>query len=85
MSLDIWTVAALVIGALGVAGMVAARWRAGLGEWVRALVITAVAVALTGHAVRTGDTLSVWFSGFFVCAALHRWIDAVQTHRAQGV
>ena len=79
---DIWTIAALAFAALGIAAMIAGIWRpdlagGGLGAWSRALLITAFAAAISGAAWRTVGPLPVWFSGFFVCAALHRWIDAV--------
>lgn len=79
MSLDAWTLAALLAFGLGAAAMVAARWRPDLADWSRALIITGFALIISGHGWRTGEALSVWFSGFFVCAALHRWIDAVST------
>lgn len=74
---DAWTIAALLAGALGIAAMIGARWRDDLGAWSRALIVTAFALYISGAAWRGGETLVVWFSGFFVCAALHRWIDAV--------
>lgn len=69
--------AALALGAIGVALAFAGRWRAGLGEWARALIISALAVAATAYAVSSPTVWPGWISGFLVCAALHRWIDAV--------
>ncbi|MDX2233307.1 MAG: hypothetical protein NW200_02300 [Hyphomonadaceae bacterium] len=80
MSLDAWTIAAHCAFSAGALWMIGARFAPALaagGDWSRALVVTGVALLVSGHGWRTGDTFSVWFSGFFVCAALHRWIDAV--------
>jgi cell division protein FtsW (lipid II flippase) len=84
MSMDAWTLAALAALGMGIAAIVGGRWRTDLGEWSRALIMTAFALYISGAAWRTGETYVVWFSGFFVCAALHRWIDAVQQMRVQG-
>lgn len=69
--------AALAIGAVGIVVAFAARWRAGLGEWARALIISALAVASSAYAVAAATPWPAWISGFLVCAALHRWIDAL--------
>jgi len=76
MSLDAWTIIALVLAGLGAIVLVALRWRPQLAEHARALLVAAVAIYLSGVAARTGDGYAIWFSGFFVCAALHRWIEA---------
>jgi cell division protein FtsW (lipid II flippase) len=82
IALDGWTWAALAALALGVGAAAAGRWRSDLGEVSRALIMSAFTIYVSGAAWRMGETYVVWFSGFFVCAALHRWIDAVQTLRA---
>lgn len=76
MSFDGWTLAALALAVVGGLAVFAGRWKGGMGEWARALVVTAIAVAITGAAWRGHGAISLWFSGFFICAALHRWIDA---------
>jgi L-asparagine transporter-like permease len=82
--MDGWTLAALALAAIGAAAMVAGRWRVGMGEWARALVVSAVAMAISGAAWRAhGAPLETWFSGFFICAALHRLIEAAAHSRAQ--
>jgi L-asparagine transporter-like permease len=81
--MDVWTIAAIVIAVVGAGAMFASRWLPGSSEWARAAVIAAVAVALSGAAWRGGGALELWFSGFFVCAALHRVIDAVTQSRTQ--
>lgn len=82
--MDIWTIAAIVIAVAGGGAMFASRWLPpGSSEWARAAVISAVAIALSAAAVRNGGALELWFSGFFVCAALHRVIDAVTQGRTQ--
>jgi hypothetical protein len=68
--------AALALGAIGLALAFAGRWRAGLGEWARALIISGLAVAASAYALSTPTAAPIWISGFLVCAALHRWIDA---------
>ncbi len=77
---DAWTVIALVLFVVGVALWIATRWRPGIAEHARALLVAAVAIYLSGIAARTHDGYALWFSGFFVCAALHRWIDAASRH-----
>ncbi len=74
---DGWTIIAAVLFVTGVAVWIATRWRPGFAEHARALLVASVAIYLSGIAARTGDGYAIWFSGFFVCAALHRWIDAV--------
>jgi hypothetical protein len=82
MSLDAWTIAALVCAA-GAGGIFLLGNRAdpSIFEWARALAIGAVALAISGAAAHGGGGLALWFSGFFVCAALHRVIDAVTQRR----
>ena len=77
MSMDAWTVAALVTLLLGVAAAFAGRWRAEAPDFSRALIITAFAIYVSGAAWRTHEVWIAWFSGFVVCAALHRWADAI--------
>lgn len=77
MTLDPMMLAALGMAAIGVATAFAGRWRAGLGEWARALIISALAVGASGYALSVRDAIPAWISGFLVCAALHRWIDAI--------
>jgi len=77
MTLDYVMLAALGMAAVGIAVALAGRWRAGLGEWARALIISALAVGASGYALSVGQAIPAWISGFLVCAALHRWIDAV--------
>jgi hypothetical protein len=84
MMLDPVMASALAIAALGVATAFAGRWRAGLGEWARALIISAFAVGSTGFALTSpSNTLAFWISGFLVCAALHRWIDALNAGKTE--
>jgi hypothetical protein len=85
MSLDAWTIIALILAGLGAVVLVALRWRPEFAEHARALLVAAVAVYLSGVAARTGHGVAIWFSGFFVCAAVHRWIEAVsQNMRTKG-
>lgn len=83
MSLDIWSWIALAIAAIGGAAMFATRWMPAASEWARAAIIGAVAIALSGAALNGGGALAIWFSGFFVCAALHRLIEAATRHRPE--
>lgn len=76
--------AALALGAIGVALAFAGRWRAGLGEWARALIISAFAVGASAYAFSSPTLWPVWISGFLVCAALHRWIDAFTGRKHDG-
>lgn len=82
MNLDLWTIAALICaaGALGIF-LLGNRNNPALFEWARALGIGAVALGISGAAASGGGGLAFWFSGFFVCAALHRVIDAVTQRR----
>lgn len=84
MTLDPVMLSALAIAALGVATAFAGRWRAGLGEWARALIISALALGASGYALTAREPISAWISGFLVCAALHRWIDAITQRKADA-
>lgn len=75
--------AALAVAAIGVAVAFAGRWRAGLGEWARALVITGLAIGGCAYALSDRAALSAFVAGFLVCAALHRWIDAVTARKTE--
>lgn len=83
MKLDPVMLSALAIASLGVAVAFAGRWRAGLGEWARALIVSALAVGATSYALTAHEPVSAWISGFLVCAALHRWIDAITQRKAE--
>lgn len=83
MNLDPFTLAALVVAAIGLVVAFAGRWRAGLGEWARALVISGCAIGACAFAFPSGSTLSAFVAGFLVCAALHRWIDVIATRNAE--
>jgi hypothetical protein len=43
----------------------------------RALIVSAAALFVSDFAVAQDQTWLWWLSGFAVCAALHRWFDAV--------
>lgn len=81
--MTVWTIAALVALAAGLAGWAAGRFHVApavaWGPMSRALIMTAFAIYLSGFAARTHAGYGVWFSGFFVCAAIHRWIDAAHS------
>ena len=77
------------VGVLAWAGLVALAAGVGLllirgmapqltfaGDVARALIVTSVGLALTDVAFAHGPVWAWWLSGFVMCAALHRWIDA---------
>ena len=83
MNLDAWSWIALAIAVIGGAAMFATRWMPTASAWARAAVIAAVANALSGAALNGGGAVALWFSGFFVCAALHRLIEAATQGRPE--
>jgi hypothetical protein len=82
MNADPLTLAALGVAAIGIMVAFAGRWRPGLGEWARALVISGCAIGACAFAFPSGSTLSAFVAGFLVCAALHRWIDVFASRGA---
>lgn len=70
------TLIALALFALGLAVAFLGRWMKGAGAWARAILLTALALAGTLLAWNFGQVALWWISGFLVCAALHRWVEA---------
>ncbi|MBL8557136.1 MAG: hypothetical protein JNM47_00325 [Hyphomonadaceae bacterium] len=83
MSPSTLAVSALGVAALGLAVAFAGRWRAGLGDWARALIITGLAIGGCAFALSDGKPVAAFVAGFLVCAALHRWIDAITARKAE--
>jgi hypothetical protein len=84
--MDLWAIAAIAVFGMGLASFLAQRFAPGevdWGDWARALFVTAFAIYISGAAFRMGEGYVIWFSGFFVCAAIHRWIEAVM-HGLKG-
>jgi hypothetical protein len=78
------TIASLLIGLAGVTLSWVGRRRLGLADWGRAFMITSVAMIASERAFVTHSLWVTWLSGFLVCAALHRWIDAVTRRKADA-
>lgn len=75
---------ALGCAAVGVGLIVARQMMRTLdpdADFVRAFLVTGVALAVTHFAFAAPAAWLWWVSGFAVCAALHRWFDAF-AHRA---
>jgi hypothetical protein len=77
LSIDAWGWAAIGFLLLGGVIALAGRWREGLGAWARLFWTVALAVLVTGMAINLGHIWIWWLSGFTVCVALHRLVDAV--------
>jgi hypothetical protein len=84
MSFGFVEIFALVMAGIGVVVAFAGRWRSGLGVWARALIVSACAVGACTYMWDAGWTPSAFVAGFLVCAALHRWIDALNAGKAEA-
>lgn len=82
MKLGLVEIAALLIAGIGIVVAFAGRWRPGLGEWARALIVSGCAVGACAYMWSGGWTLNSFVAGFLVCAALHRWIDVFASRGA---
>jgi hypothetical protein len=78
MMADPWLAGALALAALGVGLIIAARFSPALGGYARAVLVTAVSAAVVSFALRFDGPVYWFAAGFAVCAALHRWVDAVR-------
>jgi hypothetical protein len=79
----VWAGLGALLAGIALIGMrpIAPQW-GWAPEAARALIITAVGLFLTDIAFVHGPAWAWWLSGFFLCAALHRWREAAAAPEA---